>query len=101
MSPGTPPRLVGRDVELELLVGLLESVRRGSARCAVIEGEAGIGKTALLGGLIEAATRSTISQIRLVSSASTGTVWCARRRAERSRCPCGRRGGVVSSPTDR
>jgi predicted ATPase len=64
MSPGTPARLVGRDVELELLVGRLESVRRGSARCAVIEGEAGIGKSALLAGLIEVATERGVAVLR-------------------------------------
>jgi DNA-binding CsgD family transcriptional regulator len=64
MSPGTRARLVGRDVELELLVGRLESVRRGSARCAVIEGEAGIGKSALLGGLVEVATERGMAVVR-------------------------------------
>jgi DNA-binding CsgD family transcriptional regulator len=64
VSPGTPPKLVGRDVELELLVGRLASVRRGSARCAVIEGVAGIGKSALLGGLVEVATERGVAVVR-------------------------------------
>lgn len=41
-----PP--VGRDRELEELTGLLEPVRRGRGRVAVISGEAGIGKSCLL-----------------------------------------------------
>ena len=64
MSSGTLARLVGRGVELELLAARLELVRRGSARCAVIEGEPGIGKSALLGGLIELATERGVAVLR-------------------------------------
>ena len=40
--------LVGRDSELERLDALLEAVRRGGRRLALIEGEPGIGKSRLL-----------------------------------------------------
>lgn len=42
------PDLVGRDEELRRLVGVLDQVRSGTGRTALVAGEAGIGKTALL-----------------------------------------------------
>jgi len=47
----TASPLVGRDEELRLLEGLLADVRAGSGRCAIVEGEPGIGKTRLVGEL--------------------------------------------------
>jgi DNA-binding CsgD family transcriptional regulator len=47
--------LIGRERELEVLCRLLGRVTRGSTATAVIEGEAGVGKTRLLAGLTEAA----------------------------------------------
>ncbi|MBV9830659.1 MAG: AAA family ATPase [Marmoricola sp.] len=44
--------LVGRDVELAHLEGLLEQARHGSAASIVVRGEPGIGKTALLDQLV-------------------------------------------------
>lgn len=52
--PSTDP-LVGRARELERLRSLLDVIVGGSAATAVIEGEAGIGKTRLLGSLIAGA----------------------------------------------
>jgi DNA-binding CsgD family transcriptional regulator len=51
---GRSPPLVGREPELAALAGVVRSVRRGG-RFAVIEGEAGIGKTRLVGAALEAA----------------------------------------------
>ena len=49
MSPGTPAgALVGRDSELALLNGLLREVARGRGSSVLIEGEPGIGKSALV-----------------------------------------------------
>jgi len=49
MSPGTPAgALVGRDFELALLTGLLREVARGRGSSVLIEGEPGIGKSALV-----------------------------------------------------
>ena len=51
MDPDTPPTLLGRERELAVLDQLVESVRAGRGQGLVIRGEAGIGKTALLGEL--------------------------------------------------
>ena len=45
----SPNPLIGRAAEVDLLTALLDEVARGRGRVAVIEGEAGIGKTRLLG----------------------------------------------------
>ncbi|MGR2752427.1 helix-turn-helix transcriptional regulator [Agromyces arachidis] len=47
-SPPSPD-LIGRDAELDWLRGLLENVRSGTPTTAVIGGEAGIGKSRLVG----------------------------------------------------
>ena len=53
MSPGTPAgALVGRDSELALLNGLLRQVARGRGSSVLIEGEPGIGKSALVHGAV-------------------------------------------------
>jgi DNA-binding CsgD family transcriptional regulator len=54
-SQGRVTRLIGRDAERSELDSLLEALRRGESRCLVIRGEAGVGKTALLGYLTEQA----------------------------------------------
>ena len=49
MPPVTPPgALLGRDSELALLTGLLREVSRGRGCSVLIEGEPGIGKSALV-----------------------------------------------------
>jgi Mg-chelatase subunit ChlI len=49
MHPVTPAGvLAGRDDELALLNGLLRDLARGSGSAVLIEGEPGIGKTALI-----------------------------------------------------
>jgi DNA-binding CsgD family transcriptional regulator len=59
---GAAPRttLLGRAGECALLDDLVDDVRRGKSRCLVVHGEAGIGKTALLHHLVEAASDVTI-----------------------------------------
>jgi DNA-binding CsgD family transcriptional regulator len=52
-APGRRPR--GRRRECEALDGLLAKVRAGYSRTLVLRGEAGVGKTALLGYLVERA----------------------------------------------
>jgi DNA-binding CsgD family transcriptional regulator/tetratricopeptide (TPR) repeat protein len=56
MHPVTPAGvLAGRDDELELLDGLLRNLARGSGNAVLIEGEPGIGKTALVRAALSAA----------------------------------------------
>jgi DNA-binding CsgD family transcriptional regulator len=56
MPPGTPAgALVGRDSELELLTGLIREVARGRGSSVLIEGEPGIGKSALVRAAVERA----------------------------------------------
>ncbi|MGO9892022.1 MAG: ATP-binding protein [Solirubrobacteraceae bacterium] len=52
--------LRGRADECGRLDGLLADVCRGESRCLVLQGEAGIGKTALLEYLIESASDMTV-----------------------------------------
>src|SRR5258706_14821204 len=47
--------LHGRDAELEAIAGALDAVARGGRRLLTVRGEAGIGKTRLLGELHERA----------------------------------------------
>ena len=55
LVPGTPV-LRGRGTESPLLEGIIAAVRRGESRVQLLLGEAGIGKTALLEYLIQAAS---------------------------------------------
>ena len=59
-NPGTEELLLERSVELELLDGAIADARRGSGRLVIIEGPAGIGKTALLASAREAAARARL-----------------------------------------
>jgi DNA-binding CsgD family transcriptional regulator len=56
--------LIGRSRELKLLCGLVTEAKGGAAATALIEGEAGIGKTRLLMGLIDAARESGVTVFR-------------------------------------
>jgi predicted ATPase len=60
--PGSRRRtgLLGRAGERAMLEGLLAGIRRGEGRSLVLRGEAGIGKTALLEHLVEAASGLTV-----------------------------------------
>lgn len=53
LPPTTAPVMVGRDRELDVLRRLQASTRDGTPRGAVVSGEAGIGKTRLLGELVD------------------------------------------------
>lgn len=54
-----PPRpFVGRREEREVLSQLMQTCHRGEGRAVVVQGEAGIGKTALLGEAVREAERS-------------------------------------------
>jgi DNA-binding CsgD family transcriptional regulator len=52
--------LLGRHTECERLDSLLEALRRGESQALVLHGEAGIGKTALLGHSIHAASELNV-----------------------------------------
>src|SRR3954464_1165983 len=54
--------LLGRADECAALSGLIDAVRRGESRSLVLRGEAGIGKTALLRYLVEAASDLTVDR---------------------------------------
>ena len=60
--------LRGRRGECEVLDRLLASVRAGQSRVLVLRGEAGIGKTALLGYLLERASGCRIARAAGVES---------------------------------
>jgi len=55
-SQGRGQRLRGRDSECEILSGLVANARSGTSRVVVLRGEAGVGKTALLGYVAEHAS---------------------------------------------
>jgi hypothetical protein len=59
-APELQPALYGRTRECALLDGLIGDIRRSTSRSLVLRGEAGIGKTALLRHLIEAASGLTV-----------------------------------------
>jgi DNA-binding CsgD family transcriptional regulator len=67
-GPGRRTSLRGRATECMQLDGLLAAVRRGEGRSLVVRGEAGIGKTALLEYLIEAAADLTVVRAAGVES---------------------------------
>ena len=62
------PDLRGRASECALLTDLLEAVRRGEGRTLVLQGEPGIGKTALLEHLVDSASEMTVLQATGVES---------------------------------
>jgi DNA-binding CsgD family transcriptional regulator len=65
-DPG--PMLRGRRNECEVLDGLLAGVREGESQVLVVRGEAGVGKTALLGYLLERASGCRITRAAGVES---------------------------------
>src|SRR3954454_12986883 len=62
MATDRAPALVGRTREREVLDRVLADLRRGKSAVLVVRGEAGIGKTALLDYLVEAATDMTVAR---------------------------------------
>src|SRR3954466_15920200 len=60
--PGTAAAtgLLGRETECALLDDLVADVHRGESRSLVLRGQAGIGKTALLGYLMTSASHLTV-----------------------------------------
>src|SRR6516225_9599273 len=56
------PRLLGRHAECAALDELLANVRAGPSRALVLRGEAGVGKSALLGYLVHAASRCSVAR---------------------------------------
>jgi len=59
-GPGRNAGLRGRASECALLDDLLSAIRQGESRSLVLRGEAGVGKTALLGYLVESASDLTV-----------------------------------------
>ncbi|MCR2764379.1 LuxR C-terminal-related transcriptional regulator [Microbacterium sp. zg.B48] len=55
--------LLGRRQERELLDGLITAVRKGDSRVLVLEGEAGVGKTALLDLLVDRADGCRVARV--------------------------------------
>ena len=68
MAAQRPPGFRGRTSEREVLDRLLETVRGGQSAALVIRGEAGVGKTALLGYAARQASGFRIAQIAGVES---------------------------------
>jgi hypothetical protein len=65
-SRGRGRPLIGRAAECGELDSLLEALRRGESRSLVIRGEAGVGKTALLGYLTEQAADCRVISVTAV-----------------------------------
>src|SRR5690349_10136391 len=65
---GSAVKLTGRRDELAVLDRLAAAVRSGESQALVVHGEAGVGKTALLGHLAEQATGLRIARISGVES---------------------------------
>src|SRR3954468_12475253 len=61
--PGTLG-LLEREAEMAQLAAVLDSVRAGMGRLVAVQGEAGIGKTALLGAMARMAGRSEAEILR-------------------------------------
>jgi len=59
-GPGQYTHLLGRATECVLLDDVVSAIRRGEGRSLVLRGEAGIGKTALLGYLVDSAPDLTV-----------------------------------------
>src|SRR4051812_804640 len=59
----TDIQVIGRDDELAVLGALLDEARVGRSSAVVLRGEAGIGKTALLGALAALATDFTVVEV--------------------------------------
>jgi len=57
-EPGGPESIVGRDAELATLRALWDAAAAGQPTVAVVTGEAGIGKSALVGALVEETRRT-------------------------------------------
>jgi DNA-binding CsgD family transcriptional regulator len=57
---GRRTALRGRDSECEVLDGLVSAIHRGESQSLVLQGEAGVGKTALVEYLLESASSTTV-----------------------------------------
>ncbi|WP_433561006.1 AAA family ATPase [Nocardia sp. CA-151230] len=68
VTVGPTAALRGRQREREELDGALRGVRTGESRVLVLRGEAGIGKTTLLGYLAESASGCRVAQIAGIES---------------------------------
>ena len=66
--PGRRVTLRGRGAECALLEGMVDAVRAGGSRALVVRGEAGVGKSALLEHLVDAA--SDLRVVRAVGAES-------------------------------
>ncbi|MGY1664294.1 AAA family ATPase [Geodermatophilus sp. SYSU D00696] len=71
VASGETPDLVGRTAELARIERLLDDARSGRSGLLVVEGEAGVGKTALLRAAAARATGSTLLQARGIESEAT------------------------------
>src|SRR4051794_15802928 len=68
MATVQPPALLGRRSERETLDRLVANVRAGQSAVLVLRGEAGVGKSALLGCLVERASGCRIARASGVES---------------------------------
>ena len=69
------PTTIGRPAELAVLEDLVVSTAAGEGRVVLVEGEAGIGKTHLVGEALARATRADVNGGR----GAPPTRWCAGR----------------------
>ena len=78
-DPVGPGALVGRVGELEDIDGLLRQVADGGGAAALLEGEAGIGRSALLGALAPVARRAGVEPVAVRDDGSTAAYGPVRR----------------------
>ncbi|MFH8534961.1 AAA family ATPase [Streptomyces tendae] len=64
--------LIGRDSQFGQLTDLLDAARRGNGSSALVHGEAGIGKSALVSALVEAASSSGFAVLSCYGIRSSG-----------------------------
>ncbi len=76
MAPSSPAgTLLGRDLELSLLTGLLRELSRGTGTAVLIEGEPGIGKSTLVRTLTSNALRATNSMTAQTTEVAPQVFW--------------------------
>ena len=90
MHPVSPAgALVGRESEMALLTGLIKEVARGHGGSVLIEGEPGIGKSALVRAAVAEAIRSTAAFAAVAPLVLNEAEWAfTRKQCERDVVSC-------------
>jgi len=101
------PVLVGRDAFLTLMENRLADAAAGTGRVLFVAGEAGIGKTRLLGSLTRRAQSSSFARERAIrrqpgpGPAANGPAGAGNPRASGSGRACGAVAAIAAAPRSR